>query len=218
MTLQELLKTLPKNKSVRIGTENGSGFIYQGKAKDINFVDLWKTLSGMYAEKVYEKMIMFVKDHEHFETRIKSIIDDYSAMKWLPDRNVIIHYPGQFEPDQLVIIIEGEEKLFDYDPKIILPFKDFNENGTETILESVYKSVFDELIDAYVMEATTGSYDAKLNARKDIRRLEAWINNNPYGIVRDPKGFIKACKQAAKERVEEKENEESESEGRPKEV
>lgn len=204
--LGKFLKDIPPDKKIRIGTKDGSGFIYAGTKENLSFKEVWKDMQAVYAEKIYQGMVTFTKTHERTGT-FERILDDYYKMKWLPERKVIDHYPGQFEPDAEVIIIEGSEKLFDYLPDKRLYFKDFEGNAVNNLYIGIYKGVYEELISAYMTLKSSKSYELKAKARANVRHLANWIRSDPYGMLTNPEGHVKACKIAAEQRLEEKENE-----------
>ena len=121
--LGEFLKGLPSTKRIRIGCKPGGGFIYEGTVKDLNLADLYKQCSLDFIQKIQERLIFFATstDHKKISKNIQPLVDKFYDMKPLAGRKVLMDYPGQFEPDVRVIIIPGEEKLFNYDPDVPPP-------------------------------------------------------------------------------------------------
>jgi hypothetical protein len=52
--LGKFLKDIPPDKKIRIGTKDGSGFIYAGTKENLSFKEVWKDMQAVYAEKIYQ--------------------------------------------------------------------------------------------------------------------------------------------------------------------
>lgn len=117
-TLGEYISGLKPTKRIRIGCKPAGGFVYEGTVADLNLAILYKKCSMDFADKLHSRMVLFAGAHNRKKMikTIQPIADKYYGMKPFAFRKVLCDYPGQFEPDVRVIIVEGEEKLFDYNP------------------------------------------------------------------------------------------------------
>lgn len=76
---------------------------------------------------------------------------------------------------------------------------DINTKGAEQLLIGIYTEACGELLLAYRRQIRAPSRAAAESASEDIKRLEDWFMHDPYGLLTDPQGIIKAVKKKAKE-------------------
>lgn len=208
--LGEFIKELAPTKRIRIGCKPGGGFIYEGIVADLNLNSLYRKCALSIAQKVYDNMETFAtaNDHKKLQKTIQPIVDKFYNMKPLPVRKVLMDYPGQFEPDVRVIIIEGDEKLFEYDPDIppLVPER-MHDTAAQDLIEAIYANAAEELTNSIAIMKRThgdreGDREKKNSARATAQHVQKWIRSDPYGILDQPDGIVRACQARAMGMVE----------------
>lgn len=203
--LGEFLKGLPPRKRIRIGTKPGGGFIYEGTVKDLNLADLYKQCSLDFIQKIQERLILFATsaDHKKMSKNIQPLVDKFYDMKPLAGRIVLMDYPGQFEPDVRVIIIPGDEKLFNYDPDVPpLTAETMDGQAVERLVEAIYEGAAEDLTGNLASMKRCGTREGRDRARASAQHLKNWIRSDPYGILNEPEGIVTACQIRAGQMIE----------------
>lgn len=203
--LGEFLKGLSSTKRIRIGCKPGGGFIYEGIVADLNLNVLYKNCALSFVQKTVENMITYATstNHRRLEKNIQPIIDKYYDMKPLTTRKVLMDYPGQFEPDVRVIIIPGEEKLFDYDPDVpSLTAETMDDQAANRLIGAIYETAVEDLVNSTVTMKRSKNRETKDRARANMQHTRNWIRRDLYGILSDPEGIVEACKIRAEQMIE----------------
>ena len=204
-TLGEYISGLKPTKRIRIGCKPAGGFIYEGVVADLNLNVLYKNCALSFVQKTVDNMITFATstNHRRLEKNIQPIIDKYYDMKPLATRKVLMDYPGQFEPDVRVIIIPGEEKLFDYDPEVPpLTAETMDDQAANRLIGAIYETAVEDLVNSTVTMKRSKNREAKDRARANMQHTRNWIRRDLYGILSDPERIVEACKIRAEQILE----------------
>lgn len=204
-TLGEYISGLKPTKRIRIGCKPGGGFIYEGTVADLNLAILYKKCSLDFALKVSERMALFATatDHGKLRKSIQPLMDKFYNMKPFGTREVLMDYPGQFEPDVRVIIIPGEEKLFDYEPDVPpLTPETMDDQAVQRLVEAIYEGAAEDLTCNLASMKRCGTREGRDRARASAQHIKRWIRSDPYGILDQPEGIVTACQIRAEQMIE----------------
>lgn len=176
--MKKLLKDALKAETgrvVRIGCLHGSGFVYVGRPEDADFEAI-----NVQARKSMTKR----KPRQNDMVLVKLFDDEMNSFIPIEDREVAEEYQSDVD-DNRIYMVEGFGGGIQYEPEG--SGADLDPEACMKMVVSIYKSECRELIYSY------------MGKRKEdhTREQEIWIRSDPYGILADPEGLIRACRMAA---------------------
>lgn len=197
MTLSELLKTLPPDKKIRIGTRfkgfktknslSAGGFVYDGLVCDFHPLEIEDKYIESLLSKITDIMMKRTKDRKPANVPLTNIVNRFCEIVPWMDREIIETYRGQFEPRTTVIIVPGAESFFWYSPDVPdLTADTIDDSAVRNLIDAVYKDVATE----YVYQKDPAKAAA----------LARWIKSDPYGILDEPGAIVDACRMQRRKR------------------
>lgn len=141
MTLNELMPKLCG--SIHIGTKNGTGFIYAGKANAFKPTER--------DNKVLRCLIRDTQSIKRTDREVQEILKNYIPLGL---RKVVDMYPSISKQNTTIVIIEGNERESQMnDTSIAPPTTEFHgcidSLAVERLVAGIYKQVAEELEDTY---------------------------------------------------------------------
>lgn len=171
--IREMAAVRPE-QMIRIGSEHGSGFVYVGSVREVEY--------GPINAQIKKRLPRNAPNKYKIETRKKweNAVKNYVPLQ---DRSIVDMSRSEVE-DHIIIIVEGFGGFIQYDPADS-GFTDYDEQAMIDLVGALYRETCRTLISAY-----------RKQKESEVRMCEAWIRQNGYGLVSDPEGIIKACRQA----------------------
>jgi len=217
-TSKSLLDTLAQlyeqgHRTVRIGCSRGSSFVYIGPITDIDFKNINKRShkraqdmllnaksnlaeaeSALFAARKESGLNKAADKVESLRKKVALEQDRLNAWKKYQDRGVLKVYPSTID-DDMIVIVDG------YDGSVQYLFKERDgpmpDECVQNLVDQIYEGMTDELITAYQALINLPEGERKRGTVNRIRALENTIRKDPYGLLGDPEGIIKACRKRA---------------------
>ena len=123
MKLKDALKFVRAGEKIRIGTETGSGYIYDGLKRGFNSAAVNRQLKESYIKKISSQMLQTRYGASELKRRalirkVTEIVTQYLDASPLMEREVVDSYHGQIEAETKVFIVKGSEDGEQYNPNL----------------------------------------------------------------------------------------------------
>ena len=200
------LESLVLTGPVRIGTNKGTGFVYIGKAEDLDPGRLDADLRAFVRDELLtaarrlDNMSATAKSRGKAESDLDRAVKAYS--EWIPiQRREVVGVSDSCDGSK-VIIVEGTEKLMDWQTETDV--RKIDVERCAKLVEAVVEGELRELYDCYLTLANPGSATKRRQlAYGTALRLEKLIRQDYYGQLTDPGGMIETLQEMALKEYEE---------------
>ena len=201
------------HRSVRIGCNEGSGFVYIGPILKIDFEKINQrsqdggdhliTLAEDRVRRMEGKLFMAETDRSrtNYEKylmiarrKLASTRDMVTNWKPYQDRKVISVIPSTVDPDMIIIVSgrDGWKQYCSENRNVPVP-----EQSLREIVGAIYEGIVKELVAAYRAKACMSPGERRDVSAK-IKILEKLIIKDYYGFLDDPEAIVKACRKRAR--------------------
>ena len=195
------IKDIPSDTIVKIGTTDGAGFLYAGKAGECDFVTL--------NHKLYDdEWNIFAREAMKFKMSLPSVskkklvallkyADLVQNYEPLPDREIVEKFDSAIE-DAVVVTVKGASwgQVWLYD-ETERPVKVKNTNAAVMNVAAIYREIVEELELAYIESVSGDTPIKRKNAVIDAQKHEAELRTDEYGMISDAKYVINRTRQNA---------------------
>jgi len=183
MTLENYIKECNlTHEKIKIGTVGGTGYFWGGKVSDLNLDELNVSMFAGIAEKLHEYLIKFAfaktkKSAAIYRGNVNSFMQQLNEFETIKKREVIETRNSIAEKNTAIVIVTGIDggNLWTVDPLGKVEIK--SESAAMALASAIYEDGAESLV----------------NALKTVVREADWFGRDPYGILTDPQGIIKAC-------------------------
>jgi hypothetical protein len=201
MRLAEMIAN-DRPDGIRIGTKNGGGFLWCGKAADftdevIRILDeSTKTQCEVFKDGIDKRKALG-------KTNKGSMAMETRYVKWVPvmEREVVRAYDSGWDTDR-IYVVTGCEKLIDWNPDS-MSVENIREDRVSDFVEEIYKGAIRDLRDAYRHLLTAKRIEDRMFYSAQAAALESWIKKDEYGILDNELGLIKEIRRVTTLLVEE---------------
>ena len=197
---------------VRIGTTGSGGFVYIGPASDLYGGKLWhinRDMKKVHDQKEIRNRMAHDKKAELIRTGKKPApkggLPEFRKTEFVPllDRKVISAYDGDVEKHR-VYIVEGFEKLVDYNPDLQTDPEKLDNDGVRETIEGVYNNSLNNLAKAYRRLLRAKTIKEMMYAAEDVQKEEGWLKLDTWGILNgSAEGVIRTTRQIVEKEIRE---------------
>lgn len=201
------------HRTVRIGCNEGSGFVYIGPILEIDFekINQKSKVGGDHLIELAEdrvrrmegKLIMAETDRSraNYEKCLmiarRNLISTRDKVEhWKPyqDRQVISVIPSTVDQDMIIIVSgrDGWKQYYSENRNVPVP-----EQSLKEIVGAIYEGIVKELVAAYRAKACMSPGEHRDVSAK-IKILEKLIIKDYYGFLDDGESIVKACRKRAR--------------------
>ena len=212
MQLQEFIKTLPKDKQIRIGMNAGSKFVYMGSVRDFSATATDNEIRRDICRKIntcVDKITVRTRPAmrvAHARAALNHIAK-LESLESVADKEVVETYAGLIEPDSLVIIVEGDIDGKDYSPDCgKLAAVKISDEAAELLTSAIYREPAKNLTAAYLrwlVAKEKGDTGKASRAKEAADGLTNLIMEIPYLGKERNEGIVRECLIRAKKEFKE---------------
>lgn len=195
---------------VRIGTTGSGDFVYIGPASDLYGEKLWhinRDMKKVHDQKEIRGRMAHDREAELIRTGKKTApkggLPEFRKTEFVPllDRKVISAYDGDVEKHR-VYIVEGFEKLVDYNPPMSTDAKELNTERSIELIEGVYRNSLNNLAKAYRRLLRAKTIKEMMYAAEDVQKEEGWLKMDTWEILNgSAEGMIRTARQIVEKEI-----------------
>lgn len=197
---------------VRIGTQGSGGFVYIGDSSDLYGEKLWhvnRDMKRLHDQQELKQRVKVDRDIELIRTGKLAVpstgMPVYREKKYVPmmERKVVEAYDSCVDDDR-VYIIQGFEKLLDYNPDLQTDPEKLNNDRVRETIEGVYKDSLNNLAKAYRRLMKAKTIKEMMYAAEDAQKEEGWLKLDTWEILNgSAEGMIRTARQIVEKEIRE---------------